>query len=122
MTRINCIPVTELNDKQLQAEYVELPRVFSMAANAERHNRLKSLPWRFCYGEGHVRFFYNKLEYCAERHVEITKEMFRRELKVDMVAVDQPWRKHTPSFLWGNWTPSQWEINLCKEELKKIER
>ena len=30
MTRINCVPVTELHDRHLVAEYRELPRCFAL--------------------------------------------------------------------------------------------
>jgi len=35
MTRINCIPVTELHNKHLVAEYRELPRIFKLARRVD---------------------------------------------------------------------------------------
>jgi deoxyribonuclease (pyrimidine dimer) len=119
MTRINCVPVEELCRQHLIAEYRELPRVFGMAANAERWNRIKSLPEKYVLGEGHIKFFYNKLEYCAERHRQLVKEMFRRNYKPVIIDPDIPWRKSIPSSLWGNWEPTENAIKINRERIKE---
>lgn len=73
MTRINCIPVEELTDKHLVAEYRELPRI-SKAAKV-----VSDAPTRYKMGAGHMKFFYNKGEFLRRRFEEgIVPEMQRR--------------------------------------------
>lgn len=55
MTRINCVPVEELTDKHLLAEYRELPRIFNLARAVE------DAPTEYVLGTGHMKFFYDKL-------------------------------------------------------------
>lgn len=79
MTRINCIPVSELTDKHLLAEYRELPRISSLARLPKRN---ETFPKTYKMGAGHVKFFYNKGEYLRRRFEdEIVPEMIRRGFK-----------------------------------------
>lgn len=72
MTRINCIPVEELHDKHLIAEYRELPRVFKLAKPGV------PIPEKYVLGTGHVKFFYNKLHWLYTRQKQLVAEMKRR--------------------------------------------
>ncbi len=76
MTRINCIPVTELTDRHLLAEYRELPRVFRLARPDA------SIPPTYRMGTGHVTFFYNKLGYLAKRQAQIIRECQKRGFNI----------------------------------------
>lgn len=92
MTRINCVPVYHLCRQHLIAEYREIPRVFDLARKwywrheASREfalrrpslDRSDTLPDRYGMGQGHVRFFYDKLGYIRQRHAELATEMRRR--------------------------------------------
>lgn len=40
MTRINCVPVTELSQKHLVAEYREIGRVYALAVSAYNRARI----------------------------------------------------------------------------------
>lgn len=101
MTRINCIPVAELTDKHLLAEYRELPRVFKLArAGADG-------PAAYVLGAGHVKFFYNKLEYLYLRQHEIYSEMLKRNFKPNFhphSLYDEFYRPKKK--LWNNWKPA----------------
>lgn len=87
MTRINCVPVTELTDKHLVAEYRELPRIFGRTyAYQERGGNPASLavhgqPKEYVLGKGHVIFFYTRLKWCVRRFFELVEEMQRRGFK-----------------------------------------
>ncbi len=61
MTRINLIPPTELCDQHLLAEHRELTRIPNAVAKGKFH--LKGQPEEYKLGEGHVRFFFNKMTF-----------------------------------------------------------
>ena len=101
MTRINCIPVTELVNKHLVAEYRELPRVFKLARVGADG------PPAYTLGKGHVLFFYNKLDYCYLRQHELYNEMIKRGYKPQF----NPTHLYIDFFnkkkkLWNDWTPT----------------
>jgi len=81
MTRINCIPPTELSGPHLVAEYRELPRVFALVCAAivrgEQPNDPRN-PLEYRLGAGHVRWFYCRLGYLAHRQASLVPEMESR--------------------------------------------
>lgn len=81
MTRINCIPPQELTGPHLVAEYRELPRIFTLVraaiARGERPDDPRN-PTQYCLGRGHVRFFYPRLGYLAQRQGMLVAEMLAR--------------------------------------------
>lgn len=81
MTRINCVPVQELEREHLIAEYRELPRVFSLARAALARGEAPDDPQnpiRYTLGKGHCRFFYSRLGWLRQRQAELVAEMIRR--------------------------------------------
>ena len=83
MTRINVVPVRELHDKHLLAEYRELPRVFGAARKwLDRGGKPEDLPQTYRLGKGHVLFFYGRLLYCFERQCALYEECKRRGFNV----------------------------------------
>ena len=119
MTRINCIPVEELHDKHLLAEYRELPRVFRLARECP------DAPKRYTLGAGHVKFFYNKLSWLLDRYGELWHEMKRRgfEPKYSSDSLQKLWSPDK-ALLWGTWrpTPEAQRINRARiaERLEKM--
>lgn len=100
MTRINCIPVTELTDKHLLAEYRELPRVFALARPCE------DAPKEYTMGAGHVKFFYNKLAYLYSRQISIHAELQKRGFKLTYspYTLFEKWFPvYKNTGLWRNW-------------------
>lgn len=96
MTRINCIPPSELVDKHLVAEYRELPRIFALAKH------VADAPDRYVLGTGHMKFFYNKLKWLTDRHGELVKEMRKRGF-----VVNYPEAPVNPDkTLYGDWKPT----------------
>ena len=69
MTRINSIPVYELSDPQLVAEYRELPRAIKMKVNT------KDAPQRYCLGQGHVKWAKKHSIYLFKRYKDLIEEM-----------------------------------------------
>lgn len=78
MTRINVVPVSELSNLHLLAEYRELPRIFGLARKAFNSGKLKAIPDTYRMGTGHVTFFYDKLLYCFKRQQALVAELERR--------------------------------------------
>lgn len=75
MTRVNVVPVTELSQKHLSAEFFEIRRVFTYVKKSKFNNYY---PPEYVMGTGHVRFFYNKLNYIADRLLLLCDEVNRR--------------------------------------------
>lgn len=82
MTRINVIPVTELSDQWLLAEYRELPRIVKGKFN------LKDAPECYCLGKGHVKWAKLHAWWCVCRYEEICEEMKHRGFKVNYPYYD----------------------------------
>ncbi len=81
MTRINCIPPSELSGPHLVAEYRELPRVFALVRAAIARGETPDDPRNpgdYTLGRGHVRFFYSRLGYLAQRQAALVSEMKAR--------------------------------------------
>lgn len=100
MTRINCVPVETLHDRHLLAEYRELPRIFKLAKH------VNDAPANYKMGTGHVKFFYDKLEFLYNRQVQLVNEMKVRGFKPQFEASGLLDFKDKKSNLWNNWKPS----------------
>ena len=77
MTRINLVPPEELCDQHLLAEHRELTRIPNAVAKGKYH--LKGQPAEYKLGEGHVRFFFNKLAFLKKRAMMHCMRNVRRE-------------------------------------------
>lgn len=82
MTRINVVPVEELTQQHLVAEYRELPRIYGAVRKSQQSGKtpssFKNMPSVYRLGSGHVTFFYNKLAFIMRRHQQLIDEMLRR--------------------------------------------
>lgn len=81
MTRINVVPVTELCDQHLLAEWRELPRMANFARNC------KDMVWPEDYvlGAGHMKFFLDKGVFLERRHAQLTEELLRRGFNLKLL-------------------------------------
>lgn len=77
MTRINVVPVKELSDQWLIAEYRELPRVIKQNINVE------NAPSKYKLGEGHVKWARKHIVWVLNRYSKLCKEMEFRGFKVN---------------------------------------
>jgi len=81
MTRINCgVSPEKLTNVHLLAELRELPRIPNMIKNG-RYS-LENKPVEFTLGTGHVKFFYDKLEYLRKRYENLYGEGIKRGLNI----------------------------------------
>jgi hypothetical protein len=116
MTRINCVPVKELTDKHLLAEYRELPRIFRLARDPKSYEKF---PQAYTLGAGHVKFFYDKLGYCEKRQGELFQELIRRGFKpnFDPSNIKNDWFKE--KHLWNDWEPTAEALEINRQRIKE---
>lgn len=116
MTRINCVPVTELSGPHLVAEYRELPRVFTLARRAAARGPLAQ-PSDYTLGKGHVIFFYTRLGYLARRHAELIGEMKRRGYRPQFDGMRREEFPDVPDAWWSDWTPTESALAINRQRL-----
>lgn len=114
MTRINCVPVEELNNKMLLAEYRELPRVYRQAEKAFQRGDTAEIP-DYRMGTGHVRFFYTRLGYCTRRHRELVAEMQARGFTTNYAK--PPAELSVPRSWLQDWTPDYQAMQINRARI-----
>lgn len=116
MSRINCIPVEELDEDMLAGEYHELPRICGLVKKAIKRGEKPTdvRPNKYRFGIGHVRFFYNKLGYIKKRWDQIV-ERRRRENKL-VNYPDLP-LDGIPKEWFGEWEPDEEAIKLNRKRI-----
>lgn len=112
MTRINVIDPRELTDQHLMAEYRELPRVFALSRAALDRN--VNAPKNYTMGTGHVKFFYDKTPWLAQRHSLIVNELKRRGYNLGLTLSLVPVEGYAPS----DWSPSPADVEVNMERLR----
>ena len=83
MVRINLIDPHALSDQHLVAEYNE---ILMLLGYVRKYPSLEGIPLHFRLGDGHIRFFKDKLGYIGKRHARISEEMKRRGFAVNRRA------------------------------------
>lgn len=120
MTRINIVPVTELADQHLMAEYRELPMVPAALKRtlASKHgwqcNRVSD---EYTLNKGHVYFFTNKRAFLRERFDQLVAELRHREYKIDPAARSINWDifDGVPQM---SWIPTPEDVELNAERIR----
>ena len=115
MTRINAgIPVQDLTNKHLIAEHREIKRI----PNAVRSGKAKivNLPKQFTLNTGHVRFFYDKLEYLRKRYEDLYKECLNRNFKITYYG--SAWDGIRKEFM-NDYTPTQRDREIVEQRIKE---
>lgn len=80
MTRINVVPVEELSDQWLIAEYRELPR--ALKGNIS----IQDAPNHYVLGKGHMKWARKYALFTNNRMKKIVKEMYYRGFKTNFSA------------------------------------
>ncbi|CRZ19241.1 pyrimidine dimer DNA glycosylase/endonuclease V [Kingella kingae] len=112
MTRINLVPPTELCDQHLLAEHRELTRIPNAVAKGKFS--LVGQPTDYKLGEGHVRFFFNKLRFLQKRYALLHEECLARGFNVQ-----NRWTEQLPSNpeLWQDYTPTEIALAINRERI-----
>lgn len=109
MTRINVIPVQQLTDQHLMAEYRELPMV---PAAARRSNPATYKPTtQYTLNKGHVSFFYNKKQYLLNRWLDLIAELYDRGFNISPDTRVVHWRA-MDKFPQTVWVPDQAAVDI----------
>ncbi|MFZ7108876.1 pyrimidine dimer DNA glycosylase/endonuclease V [Avibacterium avium] len=113
MTRINVVPPQELCDQHLLAEHRELTRIPNAVAKGKYN--LAGLPADYKLGEGHVRFFFNKLQFLKNRY-----DLLHQECKARGFNVQYFWPENLPQdpSLWQDYQPTENALTLNRERIK----
>lgn len=122
MTRINCVPPSELTQQHLVAEYRELPRVFGMVLGmVERGTTdpaLASIPPSYRMGTGHMKFFTDKLGYLLKRQKALIAEMQARGYKPNHTSPDNL-LVGIPEAFHGDWEPDEAALAISRARIKE---
>lgn len=115
MTRINCVPVEELTDLHLLAEYRELPRVYKLVQKVIEKGADIDIPSNYRLGTGHVKFFYDKGTWLKRRfELEIVPELIKRGFKLNF----KEYRNHPKG--WDNdYYPTEEAISINRKRIKE---
>ena len=112
MTRINAgFPPKQLCRQHLLAEAREIKRVPNVIKSG-RYN-MEGMPDQFKLGEGHVKFFYNKLGYLRKRY----EELYALASKHYNVTYFGPAWDNLPPELMGDWEPTAEAKQLIAERI-----
>lgn len=101
MTRINVIPVTELCDQHLLAEFRELTRIPNCVLSGKLQYHYPDRPLSYTLGAGHVKFFTNKLGWLLNRYNDLFRECSGRGFNVVFIfPIKELQLKGIPFELW----------------------
>lgn len=82
MTRINVVPVSELSRQHLVAEYREITRLpgnlYTALNRKSKPFSMSEIPPQYVLGVGHVKFFFNKMQFLQTRFESLVQEMVNR--------------------------------------------
>lgn len=121
MTRINCLPPSELSGPHLVAEYRELPRVFALVRAAIARGESPADPRNppaYTLGKGHVRFFYGRLFYLAKRQASLIAEMQRRGYRPTFLEPESLLNGF-PSEWCDDWEPTCEAMALNRDRIRE---
>lgn len=112
MTRINLVPPQELCDQHLLAEHRELTRIPNAVAKGKFS--LKGQPSDYKLGEGHVRFFFNKLGFLKKRY-----DLLHAECKARGFNMQYFWQNELPTDpnLWLDYEPTEQALKANRERI-----
>lgn len=111
MTRINVIPVSELSDQHLIAEYRELPRVLKQNIN------ITDAPHVYCLGHGHMKWAKRHSIFTARRYGQILREMHHRGFKTNYT--DSGPELFTPQLRDYDYDPTGPDIELNRQRIRE---
>ena len=112
MVRVNLVPPRELMDQHLVAEYVE---IMMLVGHTKKYPSLDGIPETYRLGEGHIKFFKNKLGYLKKRHELISREMKRRGFRTDKKLDLKGFGKE----YFVDWVPGEKDFKVIRARIKE---
>jgi len=124
MTRVNLVEPKDLADQHLFAEFRELKMV---PAKMRRHSTINQttgfldmitmsknpIPSKYTLGTGHVRFFYNKMDFLLARYRQIEDELLNRNYDITYSDAEHIFLDgFNPLQVISSWQPSPDEIKI----------
>jgi deoxyribonuclease (pyrimidine dimer) len=122
MTRINLVPVGNLADQHLFAEWREIKMVPAALRRSLRTRTptdiLKNIPIRYTLNKGHVTFFYNKMQFLTDRYADLSNELLKRSYSLSKTGTFYQFMEDIPPmFNISSWQPDKQEISVNVERI-----
>ena len=117
MTRINVVPVGELCDQHLLAEFRELTRIPNGLLSGKLEPHYPDAPKEYTLGKGHVKFFVNKLSWLSERYSALFDECWNRGFKVKYIWPVYEKALLIPDKCWNDYTPTHEALALNRARI-----
>jgi deoxyribonuclease (pyrimidine dimer) len=122
MTRINLVPVENLADQHLFAEWREIKMVPAALRRSLRTKSIQviqnSIPGKYTLNTGHVTFFYNKMKFLTERYRLLTGELVKREYNINSDPDFRYFFGDLPKeFNHVDWHPDKKEVDINIERI-----
>lgn len=121
MTRINVVPVKELSRQHLLAEYREITR---LPKNLQTALHRKTKPFcmseiapHYILGTGHVKFFFDKMQFLEQRFEQLVNEMISRGYNPNY-RDSSIFRNCLPQF-YNNYEPTEEALELNRQRIKE---
>ena len=119
MTRINLVPVADLYDQHLVAEYREFPMIGKALQRSLRTKSestvLSEIPTVFTLNKGHVKFFYDKAKFLEKRYTELVNEMKARGYSPDPMRI---FNAHDfPAAFWNDYLPPTSAVQISEQRI-----
>ena len=122
MTRVNLVPVSELANQHLFAEFREIrhiPKALARSLKTQSVDKiLKKIPKEFTLNTGHVLFFYDKGEYLRRRYEQLTEELIVRGYNFNQDSKFDPDDVMFSSPYWnGDYKPDERALAVIRERI-----
>lgn len=120
MTRINLVPVTELMDQHLVAEYREMtmvPASLQRTLKSKTGFNKKRISKTYTLNSGHVYFFYDKGRFLWNRYALLVNEMKKRGMNPDPERIF-PYNVFVDNQLYNDYNPTQLEIEVSRDRIR----
>lgn len=122
MTRINLLPVEDLMDQHLFAEWREIKMVPAALRRSLRTRSIddiiRGIPLSYTLNKGHVTFFYNKMLFLYKRYMLLTTELVKRGYKLAEHNADNIFFNNIPArFAQTEWKPACRDIEISRQRI-----
>lgn len=126
MTRVNLVHVEDLADQHLFAEWRELKMIpAKVRKNLANAVPMDKIPVSYTLSTGHVKFFYNKMDWLYIRHRALTTELKKREFNISEFNSFAAFLHEMPDDLKQSiWSPTlnEIKINIDRISQRLLER